>query len=63
MVKRWKLPILTALSIAVLGVSPGILLAQDLSLALYGGRLSREKWEGAIAMVDGKACLYAVKSP
>lgn len=32
----------------MLGVFPAVALAQDFALAVYGGRLTREKWERAV---------------
>lgn len=33
----------------LLGIAPAAALAQDFALAVYGGRLTREKWEGALS--------------
>lgn len=33
----------------VLGLAPAAALAQDFSLAIYGGRLTREKWQKALS--------------
>jgi hypothetical protein len=40
--------ILLALCVYAMGPAPGIALAQDVALAIYGGRLTKEKWERAI---------------
>ena len=49
MAKEKKERLLAALLACLMGIAPGIVLAQDLALAIYGGRLTREKWEGAIS--------------
>lgn len=41
--------ILTALMVYLLGIAPGVAFAQDFALAIYGGRLTREKWESALS--------------
>ena len=33
----------------MVGLLPGVVIAQDLALAVYGGRLTREKWQRAIS--------------
>ena len=35
--------------ICLWGVTPCLVLAQDVALAVYGGRLTRDKWESAIS--------------
>jgi len=49
LIKNGKKCILVALIVYLLGVTPGVTLAQDFALAIYGGRLTREKWEGALS--------------
>lgn len=49
MVKDLKKALGFVLAVCLFGIAPGVGLAQDFSLALYGGRLTTEKWESAIS--------------
>jgi hypothetical protein len=49
MVKDLKTWLGLVLTVCLLGIAPGGGLAQDFSLALYGGRLTTEKWESALS--------------
>jgi hypothetical protein len=42
-------PIRVLLVVLLLGISPGSALAQNFALAIYGGQLTKEKWEKAIS--------------
>jgi hypothetical protein len=49
MSKDRKTYILAVTMVYLLGVAPGVALAKDFSMAIYGGQLTREKWERALS--------------
>ena len=49
MLKVFKNGSPVAVLMLLLGVSPTLALAQDFAIAIYGGQLTREKWENTIS--------------
>jgi hypothetical protein len=48
MIKDFKKRLFFVQIACLLGITPGVSLAQDFAMAIYGGQLTREKWEGSI---------------